>query len=243
MSEPLEDLAAQLFTREMRDEFSISRADTDVPGWIRFRLDPGDAFERYGYVRPGTSGDARLELFQRYQPDSDLAWLGHRDIGRSVTWDLRSLVNQANSQETRPHWRRDYRPAEPEWTRVIPVTARSDAADAPKAVTGHARSTGVAHFLWHSPEGLVCGNGALGSSVVLSVNPLGEWALHHGPDTLPFKGEPDLTGLVPEPRTAARLAALDAGHGRGTEIRSEYQEPGPAAGPAPRPPARGRGPS
>lgn len=241
MREPLEDLATQLFTREMRDEFSIVRAKSEVSDLIRFRVDPGPAFERYGYIGQRTFGPASLDLFQRYRPD-DLEDLVHIPLTGCIADDLRAAVGDMDWGEPRPHWREAYRPRDP-WGQRMLLTPGSDVSRPLRAVTEAARTGGTACFLWYEPDRICWGNEAMGASVVLSVNPAGEWAMHVGRETRLLTQEPDLSGIVPARGTAPHLAALDLGGGAGTAIRSEDQEPAPSARPAPGRPASRRGPS
>lgn len=224
MNQALAEIAAELSTRDARLEFSIASVTRESPDEIRFRLDPGPAFERTGRILRDPSGEVILRLFQRYRPDGEMVLAAGAPLTGSLTSGLRSVIRQVNWPERRPCWRDAYRIQEPRWVRVKTVTSSGIIPEAFRAVTGAAREKNIAHYLWRAGAAKIAyGNNPSHAGVVFSVNPFGQWALHAGPETRPLETPPDLTALAEEPYTAARLAAEDLGAGAVATTRSDNQ--------------------
>lgn len=244
MNESVEGIAAAVLTREARREFSIASVVSESPDKVRFRLDPGVAFEREGLITRNPDGSASLHVSQRYRPDEYMSQVAGAPLIGRFAGDLRSSVTHANRRERRPHWREAYRRQDPNWTRVMTVTKTSTILKSMRAVADAAREKDIAHFLWRAGEGkIACGNNPPPSGTVFSVNPRGEWSFHAGPDTRPLNAPPDLSALATERAEhtrAVRLAAQDLGTGGVATIRSEEQVVKPADRPAPGRPARRR---
>ena len=244
MNEPVIEIAEELRTREALLEFKTASLETVSPDEVRFRVDPGLAFERSGRIARNPDGSVSLHLHQRYRPDEYMAQIAGTPLGGSLTEDLRSLIRHANWRERRPCWRETYRTQHPKWARVMPVTRPAVIDDAFRAVTEAAREKGIAHYLWRAGEGTIAyGNNPPLSTAVFSINPLGEWAFHVGPGTRPLETAPDLSALARERAErirAVRLAAQDLGTDAVAAIRSGDQEAAPRDRPAPDRPARRR---
>lgn len=249
MNDPIPDFARNLFTPEVRREFRIAGIAAESADEVRFRLDPGPAFERTGRIIRTPPDGVILRLFQRYRPAREMTLVSGAPLGGSLSSGLRSVIGQVHWPERRPHWRVAYRVREPRWVRVRTVTKPGTISESFRAAAEAAREENIAHFLWRAGlKKIAYGNNPPLDAVMFSVNPLGQWALHAGRDTRPLETAPDLTALASEPDlaaraaavTAARVAAQDLVTGAVTKVRSENKEAAPADRPAPARPARGR---
>lgn len=250
MNDPIPDFARNLFTPEARREFSIAGIAAESADEVRFRLDPGPAFERTGRIIRTPSDGTILRLLQRYRPDREMTVAAGAPLGGSLSDGLRSVIRLVNWPTRRPHWRVAYPLREPRWVRVRTVTRTGIISEAFRAVTEAARKDSTAHFLWRAGDKKIAyGNNPPRDAVMFSVNPLGQWAFHAGRDTRPLETAPDLTTLATEPDRAARAAAVAAARLAAqdllrteavTTVRSEESEAAPTDRPAPARPARGR---
>ena len=239
MNDLITDIATAVLTPEAHTEFSIVSVVTESPEEVRFRLDPGVAFEREGLITRGPDGSVRLTISQRYRPDEYPSPIASAPLTGPFPGDLQSSVTHANWRERRPHWRETFR-RDPNWTRVKTATTPSTIREGMRTVTEAAREENIAHFLWRAGEGkLAYGNNPPRSGVVFSVNPRGEWSFHAGPVTRPLDTPPDLSALTAERAEhawAVRLPAQDLGTGTAAAIRSVDQGVKAPDQPAPRPP-------
>jgi len=89
---------------------------------LRFRLNPGRAFERYAELLFYPEGDFNLTIHQRYQPYEDLVFVLSSEFPRvGAAETLWRSVNQADLLLPAPYWREAYHLQKPLWTAQVDV--------------------------------------------------------------------------------------------------------------------------
>jgi hypothetical protein len=200
----------ELLPGDLRTELCIARITiADNHKLLRFRIDPGGAFERHGYLRTIDGTKYLIGLSERYLPDDKPAHVCGSDgvPTTDIPDQLRTLSGWAYTHDAdREHWQ-DARPCrEPAWTSYQKLITQATFMAETRA--GIQR---VTHFVDGPPGKYRYGdNPAEPGSVFFSVTPLGDWALHDGTATYPLAAAPDASTLAAMPgRTAARLASSD----------------------------------
>lgn len=188
---------------------------------LRFRIDPGGAFQRRGYVR--NSGGARfvVGVSERYLPDGPRTEVcGSSGVpAGDVPDQLRAASGWAYTWDgERDHWY-DARPRlTPPWTGSRRNTSTRSVALAVENVAERARREHVTHYLHAAPGRLLYGNNPPGlETAFFSVTLRGDWSLHEGRNTYPLEHPPDASSVARLTTGAARLARAD----RAAELPAE----------------------
>lgn len=180
--------------------------------YLRFRADPGRAFELHGFVLDAGDGRYHAGFSQRYQPDGQPTCV---TAGTGLTADtipdhLRHGVAHAKHLvASRPGWHRTWKQTS-EWLIAWPLTVPDVAVHVKDTIAGRAHDTRATHFAYHDGDRIVCSANPPQTGLFFSVTPHGRWSAHEGPDTFPLECAPgkELSG-DPADRSPARLAAGD----------------------------------
>jgi hypothetical protein len=207
---PLDIITDELLPGDLRTELCVARITiADNHKLLRFRIDPGSAFERRGYLRIVDGTKFLIGLSERYVPDDKPAHVCGSDgvPAADIPDQLRCLSGWAYARDAdREHWQDAMARREPGWTRYQKLINQATFMAETRA--GVER---VTHFVGSSPSGYRYGdNPPDPGSVFFSVTPLGDWALHDGAVTYPLAAAPDATTIATMPgRSATRLARAD----------------------------------
>ena len=187
---------AGLFPDWLRDAARMASPRMTGPRTLRFRLDPGPAFERHAELirYPEFGGKLYcLTLRQRYLPYGDLHFVmsgnTHQDTLGESLW---RAVSDANLLVPNEYWRTapGYTPRKPLWA-IRSDTRQPGAARVLEELgAARARETGLPHFLYRQGRHAYCNVNAPHRGEFYSVNPEGEWSLHYHPVTYPLDGTP-----------------------------------------------------
>jgi len=235
MSGDLAHDASNLLPTDLRAELRIAGI-RQVADQLRFRLDPGRAFELLGWVFRWEDGKYWAGTGQRYQPNLPMIPVA---AGTGLTADrfpewLRSAVRHASVLAAdEPAWQRARQPV-PAWQ--VSWSARQDAAAvAVRMAAKRARATQRTHFVYRDQHLIICSVKPPGHGRFFSVS-RGHWSAHQGLDTIPLERSP----LARELTNPVGLAATDRPRVFAAST-VPYATPSrlPASGAAPRA-ARGR---
>jgi hypothetical protein len=195
---PIGQLHDLLLPGELRLELCIVGVSVSEDGKaLRFRLDPGRAYARHGYIR-GVDGGFTIGLLQRYLPgdNPDEITGVHGVVFRDVPDEVRAASARAyDLTRDRPHWRETCPEQTPEWTKRQPGLTPADTIRAAETAQERARDTYQASYVTVTPDGLICSNNPPSVKSFLSVTPPGPWSLHTGPHTYPIDGTPDASAF------------------------------------------------
>jgi hypothetical protein len=229
---PFDVITDELLPGDLRTELCIARVTiADQHKLLRFRIDPGSAFERRGYLRTLDGTRFLIGLSERYLPDDKPVHLCGSDgvPAADIPDQLRCLSGWAYTYDAdRQPWQ-DARPRR-EPTRMSYQKLITQATFMAETRASIER---VTHFLDGSPSGFRYGdNPPDPGSAFFSVTPLGDWALHDSSASYPLAAAPDATTISATPgRTAARLARADHAAARPVVVpfSRRDQPPKPAA--------------
>lgn len=219
---PIDMVADLLLPAALRAELCITvvqiSGDHEL---LRFRIDPGGAFERRGYVR--NTGGARFVtgVSERYLPDGPRTEVcGSSGVpAGDVPDQLRAASGWAYTWDgERDHWY-DARPRlTPPWTGSRRNTGIRSVTLAVEAVAERAQREHVTHYLHAAPGRLLYGNNPPGpETAFFSVTLRGDWSLHEDRKTYPLWQPPDGGSVARLTAGAVQLARAD----RGTELPAE----------------------
>lgn len=202
-------LLLQLLPRDLRGELCLAGIDPRSPGnVIRFRMDPGHAFERRGTVTGSGGGWYRIRIADRHRPGDLLAGAAGTCgmAAADVPDGLRAAAGRAWTRAAaRPHWRDTLGSRNPATLRAWrgPAVTREMALRSAQL----ARGTGITLFLcWEAHQPRCVTVPPRDAVTFLSVTPDGAWSLHQDTCTYPLTGHPD----------RAALAAVRTGQTAGT---------------------------
>jgi hypothetical protein len=242
---PIDMVSNILLPRDLRSELCIAGAFLEnEPGLLTFRIDPGGAFQRRGYVRNVEGARFLVGLSERYLPDGPRVRVCGSDgiPAGDVPDQLRAASGWAYSWDAeRDHWF-DARPRlTPGWS-----GSRLDVMAATMAAAGRAKAEHLTHYLYAQRGKFVYANNPPREGAFFSVTLRGHWALHVGRATYPLERAPDASTFANMPAkhsqlTPARLAQADQAahgaviipfrkregvrHGHGPEQRSTHKSP------------------
>jgi hypothetical protein len=207
---PLDVITDELLPGDLRTELCIARVTiADHHKLLRFRIDPGSAFERRGHLRTLDGTRFLIGLSERYLPDDKPAHLCGSDgvPAADIPDQLRCLSGWAYTYDAdRQHWQDASPRRESTWTSYQKLITQATFMAETRASIQR-----VTHFVDGSPGRFrYRDNPPDPGSAFFSVTPLGDWALHDGTATYPLAAAPDATTITAMPGcTAARLARAD----------------------------------
>jgi hypothetical protein len=207
---PPDIITDELLPGDLRSELCIPRITiADNHKLLRFRIDPGSAFQRHAYLRTIDGTRYLIGLNERYLPDDKPAHVCGSDgvPAADIPDQLRALSGWAYAHDAdREHWQ-DARPCrEPSWASYQKLITQATFMAETRA--GIQRLT---HFVDGRPgKYKYADNPPEPGSVFFSVTPLGDWALHDGTATYPLAAVPDASTITTMPgRSVAGLAGSD----------------------------------
>ena len=191
------DVILDLLPRDLRAELCIVGIATSGQGeGLRFRMDPGRAFERFGTIEDVGGDWYSVEIRERYRPSDQLVLISGA-FGMSapeVPDELRGAAGRAYSRTaTNPHWRDAFH--ERVASEVLGVwqdTTADGIRQMTESLADLARADDAAYFAYAREDQYECVN-TLPPDVrsFLSVTPQGNWSLHSGVETYPVEGFPN----------------------------------------------------
>jgi hypothetical protein len=207
---PIGTITDELLPGDLQTELCIARVMiADNHKLLRFRIDPGAAFERRGYLRTIDGTRFLIGLSERYLPDDKPAHVCGSDgvPATDIPDQLRCLSAWAYASDAgREHWIFARPSREPAWTRYQKLITQATFMAETRA--GIQR---VTHFVDGSPGRYrYRDNPPDPGSAFFSVTPLGDWSLHDDAATYPLAAAPNASTLATMPgHTAAKLARAD----------------------------------
>ena len=184
---PIEMVSELLLPVSLRAEMCITSVTVSPDNeLLTFRLDPGNAFERRGYIRSAGGGRFLIGMAERYLPDGERAHVCGSDglPAGDVPDQLRAASGWAYTWDgERDHWLDARAPLSPACSR--------------RCVSLHvaqslARELEVAHYVSLEAGKLICANNPPRDwGLFFSVTNRGDWSLHRGPETYPLESIPD----------------------------------------------------
>jgi hypothetical protein len=213
------ELASMLLTRDVQEELGIVSETIGHYGrYSGFRMDPGNLFERRGYLYDKQDGTWDIAIIQRYLPDEQLQLVSRADARplAGLPAALRQAVSVARGSTAYcPHWLERTRGATSPWCLTCPAVRPDASGIITSAAEQRARETGSVCFV-HTGNGLVTAvNSAPGTGRFYSVTSDGDWSLHSGPLTCPLAAAPVLQADPPPPaRRRPAVARQTAGRRR-----------------------------
>jgi hypothetical protein len=190
--EPL--ICEDLLPRDLRTELCVAGiAVDDGQQLVRFRIDPGSAYQRRGFVRNEPGVGFLVGVTERYLPDGPCLRVGGSDgvPAGDVPDQLRAASGWAYTRDRdREHWRDALGVQRPPWS------GRSrDITWAARAAEDRARHQHLTHYLYLRAGKFAYGNNPPRDGAFFSVTKVGDWSLHQGRATYPLDDAPD-TGLA-----------------------------------------------
>jgi hypothetical protein len=207
---PIGIITEELLPDDLRTELCIARVTiADNHKLLRFRIDPGSAFERRAYLRTVDNGRFLIGFGERYLPDDKLTHVCGSDgvPAADIPDQLRCLSAWAYASDAgRSHWQDALARREPGWTKYQKLITQATFMAETRASMDR-----VTHFLDGSPGQYRYGNNPPEpGTAFFSVTPLGDWAHHDGTATYPLAAAPEAAMVATLPgQTAARLARSD----------------------------------
>jgi hypothetical protein len=198
---PIDPLTDTLLPRSLRTELCI--ASVMISGdheLLRFRLDPGSAFQRRGYVRSTDGTRFLVGISERYLPDGPRAEVcGSTGIpAADVPDQLRTASGWAHTWDReRDHWY-DARPRlTPAWKGSRRDIGRRSAELAAETAAERAWQYNITHYLHAEPGRFWYGSNPPGPQTAFySVTLHGDWSLHQDRRTYPLANAPDATSFA-----------------------------------------------
>jgi hypothetical protein len=185
-----------LLPDDLRAELCIATVTiADSHRLLRFRIDPGNAFERHGYLRTFDGTRFLIGIAERYLPsDKNTHVCGSDGIPASdIPGQLRTLSGWAYTWDTnREPWRFAYRRRIPAWSAQHKVITTATFAAGQCASQEH-----VTYYLCGRPGEYTYSNHPPGTATPFySITPLGDWSLHDGTATYPMAAAPDASSVA-----------------------------------------------
>ncbi|MBV9444661.1 MAG: hypothetical protein JO345_02000 [Streptosporangiaceae bacterium] len=213
---PISMVTDLLLPGDLRGELCIRNIAIDNDQrLITFRIDPGNAFARRGYVRNLDGARFLVGVSERYLPDDPRRHVCGSDgiPAGDVPDQLRVASGWAYTWDAaRNHWLDARQRHAPAWS-----DSRSDIASATVAAAERARQERLTHYLCVVHDRFVYANNPPRIVAFFSITARGDWSVHHGPETYPLESAPDASSIgnllgQPSVRTdvsPARLARAD----------------------------------
>jgi hypothetical protein len=199
------ELEDQVLIPEIQEELGIVRETIrHFGGYLAFRMDPGNLFERRGYLYDKQDGTWNVGIIQRYQPDEQPQLTSRADARRltELPGALREAVSVARGSTAYcPHWLERATTATLPWLFTCPTSWPDASTIITSAAAQQAREAETVHFVYTGADLVAAVNSAPGSGRFYSVTPDGDWSLHSGALTCPLSTAPI---LQTEPPSATR---------------------------------------
>ncbi|MBV9444663.1 MAG: hypothetical protein JO345_02010 [Streptosporangiaceae bacterium] len=209
----LDMLTSRILTAEIQAELGIAPETIRPDGhFLRFRLDPGNLFERHGLLRDYLDDSYGLGISQRYRPHETLVGVAGASASIVDLPDqLRAAVTFARDRDAHlPHWLETRRRESPAWSIDYPPNDAAAASDATATTADRARDTGITHYLFTDHARVISGNNPPETGRFFSVTPAGDWSVHWETHTRPLSAAPQSAALTTgEARTPAQVARRD----------------------------------
>jgi hypothetical protein len=197
-----EDIQSTALPGDIQAELGIAgETIRQSGGHLTFRMDPGNLFERRGYLHGNQDGTWNIGILQRYLPDEQpqpITRASARTLAE-LPAALRLAVTVARGSTAYcPHWLDQARVAASPWSLTCPVTRPDASGIITAAAAQQASETGTVHFVCTGTGLITAVNSPPGSGRFYSVTPDGDWSLHSGGQTCPLSTAPVLpTGPPP----------------------------------------------
>lgn len=212
---PIDMVSDLLLPTDLRGELCITNITIDhAQRLITFRIDPGNAFARRGYVRNIDGARFLVGVSERYLPDDPRRHVCGSDgiPAADVPDQLRAASGWAYTWDAeRDHWLDARTPHTPAWSGT-----QRKITSAAMAAAERARREHLTHYLYPLPGRFGYANNPPSDGAFFSVTARGDWSLHHGQDTYPLETAPDASSIENLARSRAapaRLARADRGAG------------------------------
>ena len=192
-------LARAVLTPELTAELGVVRDPArDDDRHLRFRLDPGNLFERDGQIRVNPDGTYTVRVTQRYRPHEPVMWVASATaILADVPGVLRAAARYAHDRDEQlPHWLVSRRRETPPWSWSCGDADPAVARDAIAACAAKARRTGTVMYLSTEPGRITCANNPPEDGPFFSVTSAGNWSVHWRERSKPLAGRPKPSALV-----------------------------------------------
>jgi hypothetical protein len=212
-----DQLARMLLTGDVQEELGIiGETVSHFGSYFSFRMDPGNLFERRGYLYGKQDGTWDIGIIQRYLPEEQAQLTSRADARplAGVPAALRQAVSVARgSTAYSPHWLERARGTTSPWCLTCPTTRPDASASITSAAAHQARETGTVYFVYAGAGLVTAVNSAPGSGRFYSVTSGGDWSVHSGALTRPLITAP-VSQSVPPPATRRRPVAARQTAGR-----------------------------
>jgi len=213
---PIAMITGLLLPADLRTELCITGITTDGDQQLlRFRIDPGNAYQRRGYVRNIEGAQFNIGVAERYLPDGPRRYLCGSDgiPAGDVPDQLRAASGWAYTWDAdRDHWL-DARPRHtPAWS-----GRRRDITSAAEAAAQRARAEHLTHYLYPRAGRFVYATNPPAEGAFFSVTLRGDWSAHHGRETYPLETAPDDTASATR-NTASPVKLAQADQAAGESV-------------------------
>jgi hypothetical protein len=206
-----DQLARMLLTGDVQEELGIiGETVSHFGSYFSFRMDPGNLFERRGYLYDKQDGTWDIGIIQRYLPDEQAQLISRADARplAGVPAALRQAVSVARgSTAYAPHWLERARGTTSPGSFTCPMTRPDASGIITSTAAQQARETGTVYFVYAGTGMVTAVSTAPGSRRFHSVTSDGDWSLHSGALTRPLITAPV---LQTEPPPAARQRPVAA---------------------------------
>jgi hypothetical protein len=188
-------LLLELLPRDLCAELCIADVTVQDHGRaLRFRLDPGRAFERSGSIEDAGGEWYNVGIRERYRPGDRLSYISGSS-GMSaveVPDELRGAAGRAYSRTAAlPHWRDAFSVAVPKSVGMWQDTTPQGIAVMTRDIAELARADGCVLFVYTGKDCFECATyPPVGVESFLSVTRQGYWSIHCRADTYPVDGWP-----------------------------------------------------
>lgn len=205
MNDDLAHDASSLLPTDLRAELRIASIH-QVADQLRFRLNPGHAFELLGWIFRWEDGKYWAGTGQRYQPNVPMTTVA---AGTGLTADrfpkwLRAAIRHASVLGAdEPAWQRARQPV-PAWEVSWSASLRDATALAVRVAAKRAGATRRVHFVYRDQQRIVCSVNPPRHGRFFSVS-RGHWSAHQGLHTIPLERSP----LARELTNPVGVAAAD----------------------------------
>jgi hypothetical protein len=198
------ELEDQVLIPEIQEELGIvGETIRHFGGYLTFRMDPGNLFERRGYLYDKQDGTWDIGILQRYLPDEQPQLMSRADARprAELPAALRQAVSVARGSTAYcPHWLERATVATSPWWLTCPTTSPDASATTTSAAAQQARETKTVYFVYTRTGLFTTVNSVPGSGRFYSVTPDGDWSLHSGAVTCPLGAAPVLQTEPPPAR-------------------------------------------
>ena len=247
---PLVSVCDLLLPAELQAELCITGLTASTDGMtLQFRLDPGRAYARDGYIHAPGTGLFMIGIRQCYLPvdQPEEITSTHGVTIRHVAEEVRSASARAYDQTAdKPHWRQACEEYEPGWSKPVPGVTPGAVLRAAETAARQAKKADRVIYVGPVDGGFSCGDNPPDAEMFLSVTPPGLWSAHTGIWTYPVEGIPNASAFIrlhppadlPVIRFSGRPAGLGGDGSRLSGIDIHQLYPGPAEYRGPNPPSR-----